>query len=235
MIISGSIYREHAINITPELLNEICDKIQQYYDKSISFHIILLDGDIIQYDTLDDLLKYTNAKTHRIERLAIFAKDIEYNSIELYFTNKRRHKTSYTVEVNYKSKCKENVNDFKNCFDLIFDRMYISKSYNFFADTLGLILTVIVLAFILVNIIYFKEIFDGDKLPFISMFIFFILCSVGEIRYFFPIIMFNWGDMSSYYERLDKIRENIIWTIIIPMISLPYLFNLVVNYLKSLF
>ncbi len=99
MILRGKIEYKNAIQVDEKLLRELESIILEFF-KEVGYLCILCNGDIINFDSLDELLDYENTKTRKITIMSI--KYGYYNEIVFKCRNSLFFSYGYTVEGTYR-------------------------------------------------------------------------------------------------------------------------------------
>lgn len=226
MKLNGNIYYEEALIVDKDLLSELEVVLIEYFEK-VSYNVTLINGDSIEFDSLDELFKYENAKSRKITVLEIkfgFLNRLKFDKSGGTFSSYKYSLTGYyTIDdddkaVLFTSKLKSALDKGKRpkwyTFITKFSAVYIA----FFSFVLWTILFLLQMGFkINTNDSYITANYLNNVLFCITILVLIIyICS--KIRnYFFPVISYMIGQQKKEIDKLQNFYEKFFWGVIITL------------------
>lgn len=228
MKIKGKIECKSAVIVNDTFLKNIDSIISKYFIKP-TYSAIILSGDSIEFDSLEELLNYENGLTEKIVSLNIdygYYNSIRISSMEdsydssiliFYITDDSDTKVLFDTEI------KNEIN-----------KISTSKLYSFISSSsISRISFIIFLIFTMISIVsYFYGGQSSIKqltilfnpllyLAFVfAVFVYLgILFGIRDIiRKLFPSVVFYLGMEKERYNKIKDIRKNIFWCVIVAFI-----------------
>lgn len=226
VVFSNKFKSKRALVVNEKSLTEIVTLIGRYYpDKEVSIEATLKNGGNKKFVALDELFKYDNAGNYRIEELTIWFDSLSRGRLTFESTNDRFYHLidGTTMTLKYEMEKKEDCISFEaNLYEII-KKMRLPLYYtvlsriHFFS-----IFVVVAIANGLFSAIYLSQ--NTTSMPIwvvglglaISFFISAGVYIIDKIRgALFPPIQFMLGDERQRLSKLEKVRGNIFWCIIV--------------------
>ncbi|BCN32087.1 hypothetical protein [Anaeromicropila herbilytica] len=224
MLIKGRIKYKNALIVNKELLQNMDRILSKYYD-NICYNTTLRNGDIIDYDSLEELVSYDNygkrkIKNLRMYSLANFSIDFDLNGLSI-------HSYSSTVLGNYSIK---NYDDSIIIENKLLEEIkkYKQPWYCTLFSKISIVYFLIFLTFLIVlaNLITLANHNSTKDNMSISEYVnvtFIGTAIILGVSYFcsrirdalFPPLIFYWGHEIEKYNELKGIRTQIFWGVII--------------------
>lgn len=222
MFITGNYVYKSAITLTPEIMIEL-DTLFQKNFKNISYTAIIKNESDIRFENLDELLSYKNALSQKITRIFIWGSGSDLKGfIRPIFSG--FFNFSSTVDIKYTFTNTDDENSFSNKLNDIFDNAkspyafaykitFIQMALSILAIVSGwlgiLILSGKVIGDIKISDLALSSFLWGFSGVFLSW-----VCSKFW-SYFFPPIVYLWGNEKELHKRKTSLRANIFWVIFV--------------------
>lgn len=213
-----------AIIVDSKMLNEMDKEIRTICEK-VSYKAETINGDKIEFESIEELCNYENADYEKIVNIHIFASDEKFvNKVFIYIKceSTALSKLFETVEVNLTV---DDVNKkvvFKNNIIHLLKRCTQNKRYNVICksgifELFALFYAGLAVVYAVMFFYYKGEI--NIVLSAIMIFLFILYClriPLEKIRdKYYPSIVFYLGDQIKYYEEQKNTRNNFFWTVCI--------------------
>jgi hypothetical protein len=230
MIINNSIRFDSAIVLTPELLKEVDEfvRIKMSFKNSsdLKYSVKVINGSIVTFSSLEELLNYDNYLDQRIRNITI--KSIEERlkiSIRVYYASFTSF--DHTVEVDYAFSEQEEEILFRSGIERIFNKAKPFCAWVYKFHIVQLMFMAAILS--IISIVTFDkfidiEISNADRKPYIAsaLIMFISLCVVSGFRRvwqsLFPPIVFLWGEETKINQRKITLRSILLTGIFLPLV-----------------
>lgn len=225
MKIEGQIKFKHAITVTDKLLAELEKIILEFYD-IINFKAVLVNEDEIEFDSLDELLTYNNPNSRNIKNLYINART-EFVEKTLYISFDPSvsflHNYKYSISGSFSINDNNEYVLLQNNLYSLLNRYKCSLIYTFLSKVSTMYISIVATIFGLFNYIKYgskSSYIALDELYYIMIIIIvillpFMLLIIKVWKSLFPPVFYKLGDQISKYNKINNLRNNILWTIII--------------------
>lgn len=226
MKLNGNIYYEEALIVDKDLLSELEVVLIEYFEK-VSYNVTLINGDSIEFDSLDELFKYENVKSRKITVLEIefgFLNRLKFDKSGGTFSSYKYSLTGYyTIDDDDKAVL------FTSKLKLVLDKGKRPKWYTFltkfsagYIAVLSIVLWIILILMQMILQINTSDSYITANHLNIALFIIIIVCIIificSKIRdYFFPVISYMIGQQKKEIEKLQNFYEKFFWGIIITL------------------
>ena len=222
MNVKGRIECESALVIDESFLKNVNNIITEYFIAP-TYSARLKMGDLIEFDSLNELLEYDNFKDKKIISL-----DLNfgyYNSISICPFEVLRRKS---IVVSYKIEDKEKNTLFREAIQNEIDKCKTSKIYSLISSIsiAGLCIFFGIIALIVGNICYFQN--SGNSYTFnfgifeltigyiiIVLYLCILFGLLLLVKYLFPSVVFYFGKEIDNNNKLKSFRANFFWCVIV--------------------
>ena len=229
MVIEGKTKYKKAIILTPERIDELFALLKKHYD-SIRFEAKTFDKRTIFFDSKDELIQYENFQKGRIKELKIVCYDNRNKNLYIYFkySNRIFDVIGYwsTVQCDYELSSLKEETLLKNELHTFFEKCKASYWLvgKFSAWGLSLVFSI---TMTIISSFHKTSTTETGKIvinSFIPILVVILILSLPVLfdyfvmgKLFYPVV-YKWGEEGERQEKIDRLKSNFFWGIIIALI-----------------
>lgn len=218
MRISSNISHNWAIIIDGKNLLKLDEIIKKHFnikETTIKYFARYSDRTYIETDNIEEIIKNDNIKDSKIECVSISANNKEFTKkLDISFCSIKR--INYSIYGNSQEWNNQIFFDIEKYLKNL-KEWYSLLSFSKFSQILNIV-SAMIIGFLLA-----KKDYTTENNILIVILAFSVIATVNEvikrgISYLFPSVIFRIGDGINRHEDLIKLRENILWVVIISSI-----------------
>lgn len=239
MKISGLCKNHKTIKLTPENLNQLESNLLKYCS-SIEYSCTTINGNDIQFDSLNELLNYDNYGKSSIKSLLLLGYRQYHRVIRIDFETKDVYFLNYNTSCECSYECDSTESEIllvkmlRDFFNKHKTSYWVIGKFSLFS--LYFLFSLSLLVFLYIKD---KSIFDRTEFVLSEVIPIFVAICIGEfllwqidkkvlLKILKPTV-FYWGEEVKAYDKYSKLRSNLFWCVLIAIavgIAVAYILSL---------